>query len=280
MSSFKPPNNFAPPAGQNVYQSWCDWKEQFKLYLLATKENGNDEVKIGMMLYAMGAEWLKVSKTFTYVAVEDHKKLDKVIEQFDRYFQPKKLIKAYVTKFHQRTQQTGESLSEFIVAVRDLAAQCEFGDNEDRMVAIQISNGVVDEKLKEKLWEDDLSLADVITRCNRFDQMQETRQLTSAKSAEVHAVRGHRRFRGGRTRGTSEQKHQNQHAKSSRGHGRMPRGVQHNTQQHKFSCNNCGTIHGPRHCPAYRKPCSMCGRIGHFGKMCRSVRYVQQNVSR
>ena len=67
-----------------------------------------------------------------------------------------------------------------------------------------------------------MSLADVITRCNRFDQMQETRQLTVAKSAEVHAVRGHRRFRGGRTRGTSEQKHQNQHVKSSRGHGRMP----------------------------------------------------------
>lgn len=39
----------------------------------------------------------------------------------------------------------------------------------------------------------------------------------------------------------------------------------------KFGCYRCGTKHGNRNCPAYKKTCNICGREGHFAKMYKSA---------
>ena len=67
---------------------------------------------MSMLHYAMGSEWTKVAKTFMYAAEGDEKKLDKLLEKFTEYFEPKKLFKAYVTKFQQRVQKPNESLQD------------------------------------------------------------------------------------------------------------------------------------------------------------------------
>ena len=64
-----------------------------------------------------------------------------------------------------------------------------FGTLEESQVSIRISNGVRDQQLKEKLWDDDLSLDDVIKKCHKYDQLQETRRLTG-HAQQVNIVRG------------------------------------------------------------------------------------------
>ena len=126
-----------------------------------------------------------VAKMFTCAAEGDENKIDKVLQKFTEYFESKKFLKAYVSKFQQRVHKPNESLQDYITAVRNLAAECEFGDLCERQVCIQISNGVRDQKLKEKLWEDDLSLDDVIKRCHQFDQLLETHRIHATESAQV-----------------------------------------------------------------------------------------------
>lgn len=81
MDGFKPPKCFNPPAGENIVQACKDQKEQFELYLIASeKVTKCDEVKVGILKYSMGPEWIKLANKFTYaVAGDDKKKLDKVI---------------------------------------------------------------------------------------------------------------------------------------------------------------------------------------------------------
>lgn len=289
-SSFQPPKPFQPQAGVNLAQAWRDWKELFELYLVAAeKENVEDAVKVGILKYSMGPEWIKVAKTFTYVTDEDDEVLANVLEKFDEYFQPKKLLKAYITRFQKRVQGPNESLNDFIADVRELGSQCEFGETEETQVSIQISNGVRDKKLQEKLWEDDLSLQDIIRRCHQYDQLQETRQITSADPGHPHHVNAVSRGRGssrgrsrgrshrgrGRSQGTSQQYQQPRpyNHQSSRGRGRGR-----NMNQ---DCLNCGRTHAPRRCPAFGKPCNNCGKLGHFSVCCkypRQVRYMDSQA--
>ena len=41
---------------------------------------------------------------------------------------------------------------------------------------------------------------------------------------------------------------------------------------HKQPCKYCGGSHAPRQCPAYGNSCAICGKMGHFKKVCRSRR--------
>ena len=40
----------------------------------------------------------------------------------------------------------------------------------------------------------------------------------------------------------------------------------------RWLCSYCGGSHAPRQCPVYGKTCTICGKMGHFRKVCRSKR--------
>ena len=87
----------------------------------------------------------------------------------------------------------------YILALRELAAQCEFGDLEERQISVQISNGVLDQHLREKLWEDDLTLTDVVKRCAGHEQSKLNKKLCNTEVA-VNA-QYYKQGQGGRGRG-------------------------------------------------------------------------------
>ena len=65
------------------------------------------------------------------------------------------------------------------------------------MVCIQISNGVKEQKLKERLWEFELTLKEIIRKCNLYDQAQETKKIVSTEVAiNVAQQQSHRGSRG------------------------------------------------------------------------------------
>ena len=50
-----------------------------------------------------------------------------------------------------------------------------------------------------------------------------------------------------------------------------------NTNTNKtFDCRRCGTNHGPKSCPAYKKRCEKCQRMGHLAAVCRSKKEAQK----
>ena len=55
------------------------------------------------------------------------------------------------------------------------------------MICTQISNGVHNPNLKEKLWESDLDLEAVVKKCNFLEQSEDIKELTGAET-NVHAA--------------------------------------------------------------------------------------------
>jgi len=51
-------------------------------------------------------------------------------------------------------------------------------------------------------------------------------------------------------------------------------------RQEEELCSNCGTFCNRNKCPASQSNCFKCNRLGHFGRVCRSSRFNQNNQSR
>ena len=65
---------------------------------------------------------------------------------------------------------------------------------------------------------------------------------------------------------------------SGRGRGYHHQQQQRSTQQ----CQQCGSTHGYRQCPASDKQCFHCGRFNHYGEMCinrKTANYMNNHCS-
>ena len=171
MAEFRPPNKLTIGSDENPASKWHDWIEQFNLYMDIQTSDYTDKQKVSLLLYSMGAEYMPVYKTFDFTNSSDRDKIDVVKTKFNEYCEPKKLLKKQLTMFQARVQRDNESVTQYITAVKELATHCEFGSLKDRQIALQISNGVRDTKLKEKLWEDDLSLDKLLHKCSVYEHL-------------------------------------------------------------------------------------------------------------
>ena len=156
MAEFKPPKHLVIGSDENPANKWRDWIELFDLYMDIQTHFYTEKQKVSLLLYSLGPEYMTVFKNFDFDAPSDVENVNVVKAKFEAYFEPKKLLKKFLTAFQSRVQKDNETITQYITAIRELGRQCEFEGLKDRQIALQISNGVRDIKLKEKLWEDDL----------------------------------------------------------------------------------------------------------------------------
>lgn len=90
MDSFHKPS--ALSLDGNTSENWRRFKQQFDIYLTASgKGNKADEVKIAILLNFAGEDTINVFNTFQF-AEGDKKKLDKDLERFEQYRNPRKNV--------------------------------------------------------------------------------------------------------------------------------------------------------------------------------------------
>ena len=276
----------------NLAQCWDDFKEAFLFYLAAADlDDAGDVRKISILMNAMGKQYQKVYKNSLGLSDANKKKYKEVIKTLDAYFQPKKLVKGYITRFQKRIQSPQETISDYITALRELANNCNFGDNLDTQLCVQISNGVSDMSLKKKLWSEDLTLDDIIKKCHLFEQQKESMELYGTSGSNADRSINYTRSRG-RARGGAHQFRGSSFRGSSRGSSyrgpfqRTDNTRQQNQWRHPLpnrdnqydktyvkdyrKCKNCGGSHGYRQCPAYGLKCKKCFEYNHFASMCYS----------
>ena len=73
-------------------ENWRRFKQQFDIYIAASRsEKKDDAVKIVILLNVAGEDAIEVFNTFQF-AEDDEKKLNKVLEQFEQYCNPRKKV--------------------------------------------------------------------------------------------------------------------------------------------------------------------------------------------
>lgn len=104
---------------------------------------------------------------------------DTIKEILQSHFSPQPLEIAEIYKFHHRVQMEGESIRDYIAALRKMAVNCNFGDYLKSAFRNQFVCGVKNRIIKEKLLgTKDLKFDDAIATALNLEVMQK-------KSAEM-----------------------------------------------------------------------------------------------
>ncbi|KAK3087333.1 hypothetical protein FSP39_004790 [Pinctada imbricata] len=239
----------------NLKENWRRFEQRFQIFLTASKINKeSDEVKANTFLHIVGPDAVEIYNTFTWDAEGDEKKLDKIIQKFAGYCNPKKNITYERHIFNTRNQGTSENIDAYVTELRILAKSCEFGELQDSLIKDRIVCGVRNDSVKRRLLrESDLTLTKAIDICRASETSDnQMKSLSEAKPEMVDAVR---------KKGGLKNKDK-----------KTPKFSQ--TPKPRYStCSSCGRKHDQTlesNCPAHGQKCHKCGYHNHFAAMCKA----------
>ena len=88
--------------------------------------------------------------TFTWDSDEDKVKMDRVLDHFENYCEPRKntIYKRY--SFFSSGQESGEPINKYATVLRNMANSCEFQDLKDSLIRDRIVFGIADNNARER----------------------------------------------------------------------------------------------------------------------------------
>ncbi len=160
-------------------------------------------------------------------------------------------------KLRQRKQEPGETINDFLVALRKLAKTCNFCDDgcQKRAIRDQLIEGLTDEDTIQQLLKIyDLQLAQAIREAVALEAAKKG-QENIRDAASINKTKWHK----------NDYKPSNKNKAS---------------QDIKEKCKNCGLSHGySESCSAEGKSCHICKNPGHFAKYCRNNKEATPKLS-
>ncbi|KAL5468831.1 hypothetical protein EMCRGX_G029953 [Ephydatia muelleri] len=267
MEHIKPPPemDFASSDGTSVAETWRKWRQSMELFLTLAMTGKTEREQCSAFLYIISPAGRDIYNTFN-VSDQDKNKISILFQKFEGYCKPKQNVTVERYRFNTRSQQEGESIDQYVTALKLMTRNCAFGTLEEELIRDRIVCGVSSEKIKERLLrERDLTLDKAIDLC-RAEEQSKTQlkcisEEVSADLSLVHAI-------------NPRPKHQ-----PTVSHGSLPNeeagAVKPISNQYPTSiCRNCGYQHKRDKCPAFGKRCNKCHKFNHFARYCRSSKGV------
>ena len=166
----------------------------------------------------------------------------------------------------QRGQHPGESVRQYVFALRELAATCKFGALHDEMIRDQLIEKTAFVKVRNRLLEEeeDLTLDKATLLASRIEDVdRDSAAIGAASGSTIDTVSG----------GLSSTTLNRDEGQESHGVGQVQTRPGRSGWSNKgdSKCGNCGfATHRGSTCPASKQTCRKCGKIGHYGRCCRS----------
>jgi hypothetical protein len=236
-------------------ESWTQWKKRFERYLIVSGlSNRTDDEKINVLLYLMGEESEEILLQFAEVPTN----YALTVRAFDKYFIPKKNVIFERYKFNSRTQKEGESVDSFITALHGLAEYCEYGALKEELIRDRIVVGMSDTKTSETIQlRGEVQLAEVVMMARRAENQQKQNQVLRQENKTIAAVSSNKWSM------SKQQSNSKVNANPS-------------TSNSNVECGYCGRhMHERDKCPAKEAKCNLCGKKGHYSRVCRKKKEVK-----
>ena len=223
------------------------FQQSYSNYELATGLfNKPEEQRVATLLSIIGRDALVVYNAFTWHE-EERKTVDNILGKFEIYCKPRRneTYERYV--FNSRRQRTGQPIDPYIVELKNLIRNCNYGHLEDSMMRDALVMGIKSNSVRESLLkENDLNL----NKCINI--------LRATERAKSHAATID--HRDSSPQDEAEMMDINKIQKENRKNPETRR------------CKFCGYNHpwNREKCPAFGKLCNECGKRNHFSKVCKN----------
>ncbi len=160
------------------------------------------------------------------------KTFDQLVSTLKRHFEPKPLIIAERFYFHKRSQNIGESVSEYVAELRRLTTHCQYGTHLTEALRDWLVSGIRDAHTQKKLLTvEPLTLAQAIDIAQGEEAVERNSRALKGTEPTVNMV----------------------------------------TKSVAKPCYRCGnTSHDQKDCHFKNTDCFHCGKRGHIADVCRS----------
>lgn len=216
----------------------------FNNYLVVINATGNswpEARKRALLLHCLGTEGQRIFNTLP----DSGDTLASAITALEKHFNPALNVVAERHAFIKRLQGAQETILQYIAALRQLAATCEFGENCDDMIRDQLVEHVANPRIRERLLLKDK--LDLTTAINEATQIEAATAQAKAMASDSRVSR-----RGQPTRPASKP-------------ASLP------SASTCFQCGSDKHLANASECQAVRVICKSCGKKGHFARICQST---------
>ena len=215
----------------DVVGKWKAFRQHVEFMFKGPLRAKNEEERCCYLMLWVGEKGRRIFSTWDMTDAQQ-KVLQEYYDRFQAYLQPKSNPIFARYKLHSKIQEPGETVQQFVTAIKLLVKDCEYGQAEDDIVRDRIVFGTESAKVREKLIDigSDLTLERAI-EVARVDEVSvpQLKEMTDESEQGVHAV-----------------KKKNWRHKDSK------------SSAATHTCGRCGRQHGDAPCPAMGKVCRKC----------------------
>ncbi|KAL3235904.1 hypothetical protein MRX96_022333 [Rhipicephalus microplus] len=121
----------------------------------------------------MGEQADEIYTTFA-LSEQNSEKFDAIVEQFSKYFIPRRKAIFKQARFNTRLQQDGESAEDVVIALHTFSKDCEFGALQEEFERDRLVVGIKDKQLSSRLQLDaELTLPKALDYVRQIERARE-----------------------------------------------------------------------------------------------------------
>ncbi|XP_063955562.1 uncharacterized protein K02A2.6-like [Lytechinus pictus] len=249
---------------EKAREPFTSYVERMELFFMAnniveTSQNAEfvKERKKAILLTEIGTEIYVTLANLLAPSKPKDATFDDIIDKLKNHFDPKPLEIAESYKFGTRNQKQGETVGEFIIALKNLSLHCNYGSFLNRALRDRFVCGLADERIQNKL----LNTQDL--DFDKACQIALLMEMASINARELRSVHN--------AGSVNSQKSYTRKAKpTSRGGKPKPSNAESKKHGNCYRCNSRN--HPPQECPFKGSQCFKCEMKGHIAKACKSNR--------
>ncbi|XP_047519225.1 uncharacterized protein K02A2.6-like [Pieris napi] len=263
--------------------------KQWPAYIRRVKQfiklnNISEELKVSMLVTVVGEETYMLMCDLCAPGFPEDSTFDELVKLVTEHLEPQRSEIAERHVFRLRRQKNGESLTDYLQALKHLASSCNFGkcsscSTLEENLRDQFVSGLANDAMRSRIFaEKKIQYKEAVELALALEAAERHAEVSGSTRASVNEASG---TTGGQVseglhyaRGGGSQQPRTTYIPSAKGAGVAVRsaGGSAGTSGSGVSCWRCGKAHTADKCRFKQYNCDECGRRGHLKVMCKQVR--------
>ena len=230
-------------------EDWDSYTERLEQYFMANDVEDASK-KRAVLLSACGATTYGLIRSLVAPKKVTEFSYSAIVEKVKVHHSPRPSAIVQRFKFNMRQRQKGESVSDYVAALRKLTEFCEFGETLEDMLRDRLVCRINDSRIQHRL------LAESKLTFKKALEIAQAMELADRDAKDLQA--------------SSSASHEQVHKVLHRTHqdSKSPRNA--NGKDSRSNCYRCGGKHSATVCKFKAEKCHACGKLGHIAKLCRA----------